>query len=281
MPIIYHGGHSYNVTDATYNRWMDWPYRDGPDVRVESASRLPVRPFEAGVYNGDDVPEGIFVDWQTDRARQFCYTVRHAPTTDQVTHRWIAEHYGFQHHLHPYRAADAWARRIRQAGARGGQARDPQARDYRRYSNRRWSTEALRTVDRDRTHRHFGVELEFNLDTWDTSTVQRSIAEQAQAAGLTFVERWGNYGRNMLIAGWQGTYDSTVTGGEIISDILTGDDASVGEVMTMLRIIRDNGGIVGDVIDNSQGTHVHHDARDFTSTPFCPAAAGPAAGAVR
>lgn len=233
---------------------------------------LPLRPFAAGTYRGDPVPAGVFVDWQHDTTREFIWTERRRPVTDQATHAHLAAVFGpFQHDLHPYRAADCWARRVDRGQARGNQPRDPRAADYRRYSNRRWSPVGIATATaraQAQGTRCFGVELEFNRAAGTGAyggshgyVTERApeIAAAARRAGLTFVERWGHYGRNMSTAGWQGTYDSTTTGGEIISDILAGDDASLEEVRTMLAIIRQHGGQAGE----RQGTHVHVDCRDL------------------
>lgn len=240
----------------------DWLRLTATTVGVRPRNRhgLPLRPFAAGAYNGDAVAAGIFVDWQTDHVRQFVYDIRNVPRERQPTHRWIAESFGFQHHLHPYRAADAWARRLRDEVARGAAPRR-QSHDYRR-----WSSAALRAtaVAAASGYRRFGIEVEFCVsDPYDQYLVEQvrgGIVHGARAAGLTFVERWGRYGRDMHQPGWQGTHDATVSG-EIISDIMAGDQASLDEVATMLRLVRDNGGRA----DRRQGMHVHLDMGDYST----------------
>jgi hypothetical protein len=55
------------------------------------------------------------------------------------------------------------------------------------------------------------------------------------------------------------TSDSTVTGGELVSPILSGDDRSIEDVREAIRIIKQNGGRTG----RNVGMHVHLDATPF------------------
>jgi hypothetical protein len=213
-------------------------------------------------------PAGVYVDHSDPRVEQAAYEMRdrllrETSGSRQEVLATIAARLGMRHWRDAYNATRNVGRRL--TGEDGRNADGDLV--WRRWSNRRWSPEALVTATARATAgntRCFGVELEFNHPDGSygsTYPFHRAIAAEAAAAGLTFVSRWTNYGRRMDLAGWQGTGDSTVTGGEVISDIMAGDDASLAEVRTMLAIIRDNGGVAAE----RQGIHVHHDARDFTT----------------
>ena len=261
QPADEHTRHAFHVSYTVADEWE--AITDGHTRRPFNAYGLPLRPYPSGLYNGDVVYEGIYVDWQHDITRQFCYTIRRTAVADQPTHRNISETFGpFQHPLHPYRAADCQARRVDRGQARGGQARDPQADDYRRWSNRQWSRQAAATVQSN-GHRAFGIEIEYDHPYGGAHS---AIEADAIAAGLAFTACWSDYSTEYVVrrlgyrpTGWLGTYDSTVSGGEIISDILPGDDASLDQVRQMLAIVRANGGVT----QYRQGIHVNHDVRDF------------------
>ena len=249
---------AFYVSDGTFVRWESLVRLAGHG-QPRNVHGLPLRPMPGGVYNGDTVVDGIYVDWQSDVTRELMFNERRAAVVDQPTHRQLAAVFGpFQHNLHPYRAADCWARRVDRQQARGGQARDPQARDYRRWSSRRWSPAGLAAVAGS-PFRCFGIEVEFN--TAHQASARTAIARAMVAAGLDTHVDWARWHRAPGVSGWHCTYDSTVSGGEIISDILDGSAASRDEVAAVLRIVRDNGGSAGQ----SQGMHVHHDVRDFTT----------------
>lgn len=246
------------VPDTVADAWHRLRTTDG--TRPVNRWGLPLRPYADHVFHGDFIPAGIYVNWQDDATRRFIWQIRQTPVVDQPTHASLAETYGFAHDLQPYRASDAWARRVRATGARGGARRDPRAADHRRYSRNAWSPQALRRVDRPEAagFRHFGIEVEF-MGSGHGNTRQ-TISDAMIAAGIDTHVRWGEWHRAAGIPGWHCTHDSTVTG-EIISDIMDGSPASRDEVAAVLRIVRDNGGRPAA----GQGMHVHHDVRDFTT----------------
>lgn len=202
-------------------------------------------------------PSGVYVDHRdpTVEAAAFELRDRMSGTPDQAVLQDLATQFELRHWRDAYNAVRNVGRRV--TGENGRDQASGTLR-WRRWSTRRWSPQGIAAVEADHgRHRAFGVELEYNHQS---GGAHYEISAAARTAGLVFVERWSSYGRNMSMPGWQGTYDSTVSGGEIISDILVGDDASHEEVRTMLAIIRDNGGQAG----TRQGVHVHHDARDYS-----------------
>ena len=258
MPTILYRGRRIDVDDATEREW-NGVCRAQNTLLPATSDGLPLRPFPAGVYNGDPVYAGVWVDWQHDVTRRFIYDLRRRPVADQPTHRQLADRYGFQHPLHPYRAADAWARRVRQAGARGGAPRERNANDYRRWSVRPWSAQQMAATAGSR-FRRFGIEVEFyGPNGRSDRSGNDAIARAMRAAGLDTHERWGQWHRAAGVPGWHCTYDSTAAG-EIISDILDGSQDSLDEVSAVLRAVRDNGGRA----NAQQGMHVNHDMTDFT-----------------
>lgn len=233
-------------------------YRLAPYPEVNVASH---RPYASdGIYTDHTDP--------TMAARLFDDRDRLGSTDNQDVLQTLAERYGLRHWRDAYNTARNEGRR--RTGENGRDAATGTLR-WRRWNNG-WSPAALARATRVAAasgSRCFGVELEWNHPYGGTSgdgSACHNIAADARRQGLAFTEFWSSYGSTdhngrRRAAGWLGTYDSTVTGGEIISDIMGGDDASLAEVRDMLAIIRRHGGEPGA----RQGTHVHHDARDFST----------------
>lgn len=251
---------AFELPDGVAAEW-DERVHWSVDGRPTNVHGLPLRPMPGGIYNGDAVEPGVFVDWQSDAVRLLCFTERRTSRAEQPTHRNLAERFGpFQHPLHPYRAADCQARRVDRGQARGGSARDPQAADYRRWSNRRWSPTDLAATAGSR-FRRFGIEIEF-LHTTDMTPARTAIARDATAAGFAFHGRYHTHNTDYALGGWQGMYDGSLsTGTEIVSPILDGSPASHDQVRDMLRIVRRHGGATAAGV----GMHTNHDTTDFTT----------------
>lgn len=96
----------------------------------------------------------------------------------------------------------------------------------------------------------FGVEVEFNGGD------RHSIAVALQRAGIACLDQ--GYGHDVQRY-WKMTTDSSVTGGECVSPILDGSDASIDQARHVLRIVRDGGGSTG----RNVGLHVHLDVTPF------------------
>lgn len=98
----------------------------------------------------------------------------------------------------------------------------------------------------------FGVEVEFNDGD------RHSIAVALQRAGIACLDQ--GYGHDVQRY-WKMTTDSSVTGGECVSPILDGSDASIDQARHVLRIVKDGGGSTG----RNVGLHVHLDVTPFGS----------------
>lgn len=101
--------------------------------------------------------------------------------------------------------------------------------------------------------RAFGVELEFNRGGGSYDQ-QRDIVRAMVAAGHAAEVQGYNH---VTPTCWKMITDATVTGGEFVSPILTGE-AGLNAMRDAVRAIKGNGGAAG----RSQGLHVHHDIRD-------------------
>lgn len=134
---------------------------------------------------------------------------------------------------------------------------------YRRIERRRSVPATRRTTPATtptrigRSQRCFGIEIEYNRGrSRDTYQQQRTIVSDLRNKGIgAEVESYNHDTRSH----WKLTYDATVTGGELVSPILDGSDASIDEVRECIRTIKDNGGTTSVQV----GMHVHHDVRDF------------------
>lgn len=96
----------------------------------------------------------------------------------------------------------------------------------------------------------FGVEVEFNGGD------RHNIAVAMQRDGIACLDT--NYGHDVQRY-WKMTTDSSVTGGECVSPILRGDDASIEQARAVLRLVKEHGGSTGKNV----GLHVHLDITPF------------------
>lgn len=225
-----------------------------------------VRPYPAMdvATHAPYAPAGVYTDHADPAVEAAAYEMRdrllqQAQGSRQEVLQSIATAFGMRHWRDAYNATRNVGRRITGESGRDRQSGELVWRRWARPIGSRQATERIAAVDPDNRYRHFGIEIEFGYNGSNLTADRNAIGRESRAAGVTFVDRWGNYGRATGTAGWQGTYDSTVDGGEIISDILLGDAASLDEVRDMLRRVRNHGGVARP----SQGMHVHHDVRDF------------------
>ena len=252
------------VSDNTVTTWRRYLAEQGTNQPTDWRGRR-VRPYPAMdvAAHPPFAREGIYTDHRDPQVERAAYELRDRMiregrgTPGQATLADLAGQFNLRHWRDAYNVVRNVGRR--QTGENG---RDVATGELRwRAWNNTWSPTATATVDATApTSRHFGIEIEFDWagDSYDLGRARTAIGEESRAAGLTFVDRWGSYGRSRD-AGWQGTYDSTVGGGEIISDILAGDEASINEALDMIRRVKRWGGIAS----RRQGMHVHHDVRDF------------------
>jgi hypothetical protein len=96
----------------------------------------------------------------------------------------------------------------------------------------------------------FGIEVEFNDGERST------IATRVQEAGIACTAV--GYGHE-ITRFWRMTTDSTVSGGELVSPIMSGDDLSIEQVRHAIRIVKEHGGTTG----RNVGMHVHLDVTPF------------------
>jgi len=103
----------------------------------------------------------------------------------------------------------------------------------------------------------FGIEVEFHRGTRRGQYgQQQAIVDRLTDQGVNAqVERYNHDTQ----AHWKMTTDATVTGGEMVSPIMSGDNASLLEVREVIRAIKAEGGTTGKRV----GMHVHHDITDF------------------
>ena len=204
---------------------------------------------------------GVYVDHRDPAVEATAYAERDRVEATrngerQAVLQGIADRHGLRHWRDAYNT-------VRNVGRRstGESGRDANG-DLRwwAWNGRVWSRSAIATTA-DSAFRRFGIEIEWNYSGYDLGSARSTIATEARAAGIRGTQRWSYHVRDTSIAGWQYLYDCTVSGGEIVSDILDGSPASHDEVRTMLAAVRANGGQAG----REQGMHVHHDCSDYTT----------------
>ena len=99
----------------------------------------------------------------------------------------------------------------------------------------------------------FGIEIEFNGGSRG-GIVQSLVASGLAAREVSYTHEICRY--------WKLTTDSTVTGGELVSPIMSGSDESIEEVKEAIRIVKANGG-QPSIPRYPQGMHVHMDVSEF------------------
>ena len=98
----------------------------------------------------------------------------------------------------------------------------------------------------------FGIEVEFNNGN------RHDIMNLLQRNGLPVLDT--GYTHN-VVRYWKMTTDASVSGGELVSPIMSGDDASIEQVREAIRLVKQGGGVTGAGV----GMHVHLDVTQFTS----------------
>lgn len=172
-----------------------------------------------------DVPAGWYANHQDPEVAREAFTVR----ATGATYQQVAD----QCQIQTFRMAE-------QAVAR-------HARATQQAPRRAYARQARRT-----TCRRFGIELEFNGYGLRTGIV-------AALQGKNIPARVENYNHDVT-SYWKMTTDATVTGGELVSPIMSGTAESLEQVLECIRTIKDNGGTTG----RNVGMHVHHDVNDFS-----------------
>lgn len=98
----------------------------------------------------------------------------------------------------------------------------------------------------------FGIEVEFN------SGNRHDIMNLLQRNGMPVLDTGYTH---EVVRYWKMTTDASVTGGELVSPIMAGDDASIEQVRQAIRLVKQGGGVTGAGV----GMHVHLDVTQFTS----------------
>lgn len=248
---------AFEVSDETARQWELLSAQSGVARPRDWNGRL-LRPYPAldVPSHRPYAPDGVYVDHRDPAVEQAAYeqrdrVLRASAGERQAVLEGIRQHFGLRHWRDAYNAVRNVGRRITGESGRdaSGELR------WRAWGGRTWSPAAIAASSE---YRRFGIEIESFGTGYHTAPIEAA----ARAEGLTFVARWNSYRRDPSVAGWQGTYDGSISGGtEIISDLLDGSDAAHDEVRTMLRIVRANGGVTGA----GQGMHVNHDTSDFTA----------------
>lgn len=171
-----------------------------------------------------DSPAGLYTDHRCPVAGEMAYSLR----ATGAGYREVREALGFQ--------TDHWTQNAIERHARTHNLEVP-----RRYTRRATPAEL----------RRFGIELEYN-----GRGTRYDVTANAQRRGLN-VQTVG-YGHD-IVGYWKNTTDATVTGGELVSPIMSGSAESIEEVLEAIRAIKEAGGSTG----RNVGMHVHLDANDF------------------
>lgn len=98
--------------------------------------------------------------------------------------------------------------------------------------------------------RRFGIEVEYNGGN------RAEVVRHALNRGVAIAERGYTH---ETVQYWKLVDDSSVTGGEVVSPIMVGDDESIEQVLDVLRAVKQAGGRTG----SNCGMHVHIDVTDF------------------
>jgi hypothetical protein len=95
----------------------------------------------------------------------------------------------------------------------------------------------------------FGIEIEFNGSDY----IRRDMIPVLQRNGFPVMDL--GYTHEVTRC-WKMTTDATVSGGELVSPVLSGDDTSIEMVREAIRLLKQNGATT----DRNVGMHVHLDA---------------------
>ena len=244
------------VSDHTVTYWDELCALQHTTYPVSSQGgyRLRIYPEMNVASHAPFAPDGVYVDHSDPRVEQAAYDMRdrllrQMNGSRQEVLQTIASRLGLRHWRDAYNATRNVGRRVT---GESGRNTDGEL-VWRRWSTR--YTPAAMAAAAASPYRAFGIEVEF-LGAHARPGIERDF----RLSGIAHHIRWSGWHREAGIPGWHCTYDSTVSGGEIISDIMDGSPTSRDEVARVLRIVRDNGGQT----HANQGMHVHHDVRDFT-----------------
>lgn len=97
-----------------------------------------------------------------------------------------------------------------------------------------------------------GIEIEFNHP--EREHAQPRIVRVLQEKGLPTVHAWNTPGY------WSMKSDPTVSGGELVSPILTGSDRSIDDALKAVQTVVECGGFTGQRV----GMHMHFGIRGFS-----------------
>ena len=98
----------------------------------------------------------------------------------------------------------------------------------------------------------FGIEIEFDQGN------RHDIMQMLQRAGICCLDTGYTHEVTRF---WKMTTDATVTGGELVSPIMRGDDESIDLVRQAIRLVKEGGGVTS----RNVGMHVHLDVTQFTT----------------
>lgn len=96
----------------------------------------------------------------------------------------------------------------------------------------------------------FGIEIEFNDGD------RRGIMNALQRHGFGCLDLGYTH---EVTRHWKMTTDGSVSGGELVSPVMSGDDASIEQVREAIRLVKQGGGTTG----RNVGMHVHLDVTEF------------------
>jgi hypothetical protein len=187
--------------------------------------------YPVRTLDGVEYAAGFYTNHRAASVAQAAWEMREVGTTYPV----IAATLGMQTWSHAQLAVLAVARRT-----------------GRRERRSRTHTVGARRMVEFVTGRRFGVELEFNGHVSHSALAHRLRADGLAAEAESYNHQTRGY--------WKLTTDATVSGGELVSPILAGDEGW-DDMRTAMRAITAQGGTVG----RNAGTHVHHDVTDFTN----------------
>lgn len=179
----------------------------------------------------DGTPAGFYTDHTDLAAQREAYSLRSTGSTFPA----IAEQIGFQHWDHAQMAVRTYCRVTGAA----------EPRSY------------TRRTRRNITVRRFGIEIEFNAPRHAQYGIRESIVNTLTRQNIAAAVEGYNHDTRSY---WKMTSDATVSGGELVSPIMSGTAESLDEVREALRAVKLHGGTAG----RNQGMHVHHDVTDFT-----------------
>jgi hypothetical protein len=181
----------------------------------------------------DGTPSGEFTNHADHTIQRRAYEMRIARNTFAGITRTL----GLQH-WH-------WAQRAVEQHARRNNLEMPRA--HARMASRRVTTPT--------GNRRFGIEIEFHRGGQNANEMRRNIVDLAVRGG--YDARLESYNHDVN-TWWKMTTDATVTGGELVSPIMSESSEAIDEALQMVRYVKEAGGTTGATV----GMHVHHNVQD-------------------